>query len=212
MTNKHKFVGQMVCGPGEANRYLEETLKEFERLCDDVIICLCGEGDFTKEEMLLRKYQFRYYHDTREWGKLQYEIKTDLLKRIVQLNPTWVVPLDSDETLPTVNREILEELTKGRSSCQMYVTNLWNDEEHYARALSFFNVRFYKNIKGMETQFLRKNLHCGNAPPYFYSLPAKESYVPHLLKHKGLMLKKDRLKKIERYNRSEEHTSELQSH
>lgn len=192
-----KIVGQGVCGPNEADKYLEETLKEFKRLCDDVIIVTCNAGP--KEKMLIRKYGFRSYEDNREWGKHQPDIKTDLLERIVQLEPDWILPLDMDETMPTVDRSILEELTKGRSSCQFYVTNLWNDEEHYARALCFFNVRFYKHTLGMETQFLRKPVHCGNAPPLFYSYPAKESYVPHLLLHKGLMLKEDRMKKIKRY-------------
>ena len=51
----------------------------------------------------------------------------------------------------------------------------------------------------METQFLRKPVHCGNAPPYFYSIPAKYSYVPHILLHKGLMKQESRTRKIERY-------------
>lgn len=192
-----KIVGQGVCGPGESDKYLEETLKEFKRLCDDVIIVTCNAGP--KEKMLIRKYGFRQYEDDREWGIHQPSIKTDLVKRIVQLDPDWILPLDMDETLPSVDRSILEDLTKGRKSCQFYVTNLWNDEKHYAKALGFFNVRFYKHIKDMETQFLRKSVHCGNAPPYFYSLPAKESYVPHILLHKGLMKKEDRDKKIKRY-------------
>lgn len=193
-----RIVGQLMCGLGEADRYLEETLKEFKRLCDDVIVCLCNAGP--REEMLVRKYGFRSYRDDREWGYNQYKIKTDLLKRIVQLEPDWILVLDADETVPTVDRAILEQLTVGRESCQFYVTNLWNDEQHYAQALGFFNVRFYKHNLGMETQFLRKPVHCGNAPPFFYSKPAIESYVPHILLHKGLMKKEDRERKIERYN------------
>jgi len=177
---------------------MEDTLKEFKRLCNDVIVCCCNAG--IKEKALLRKYQIRYYDDDREWGLKQPYIKTDLLKRIISLSPDWILPLDMDETMPSVDRNILEDLTKNREACQFYVTNLWNDEQHYAKALSFFNVRFYKYISGMETQFLRKPVHCGNAPPYFYSIPAKKSYVPHILLHKGLMTKESRLKKIERYN------------
>ena len=101
--------------------------------------------------------------------------------------------------MPTIDREILEELTKNREACQFYVVNLWNDITHYSKALSFYNVRFYKHIPGMETQFLRKPVHCGNAPPYFYSIPAKYSYVPHILLHKGLMKQESRTRKIERY-------------
>ena len=50
-----RIVGQLVCGQGEADRYLEDTLKEFKRLCDDVVICLAGMGDFSKEETFLLK-------------------------------------------------------------------------------------------------------------------------------------------------------------
>ena len=194
-----KILGLGVCGPGEYDRYLKETLNEFKRLCDDVIICTCNAGD--KEKMLIRSYGFRQYSDDREWGRHQPTIKTDLLKRAVQLKMDWHLVLDMDETLPTLDRAKLEELTQGRIACQLYVTNLWNDTKHYAQALGFFNVRFYKHIPGMETQFLRKPVHCGNAPPFFYSQPPVESYVPHILLHKGLMKKKDRENKIVRYQK-----------
>ena len=194
-----KILGLGLCGPGEADRYLEETLKEFKRLTDDVIICLCNAGP--KEKMLIRKYGFRSYEDNREWGYHQPSIKTDLLKRAVQLKMDWHLVLDMDETVPTVDRTILEELTQGRIACQFYVTNLWNDTKHYAQALGFFNVRFYKHIPGMETQFLRKSVHCGNAPPFFYAQPPVESYIPHLLLHKGLMTKKDRQHRVVRYQK-----------
>lgn len=194
-----RIIGQAVCGSGEADRYMEDTLKEFKRLCDDVVVCCCNAG--IKEKALLRKYRCRYYDEDREWGKFQYNIKTDLLKRIILLSPDWILPLDMDETMPSVDRKILEDLTKNREACQFYVVNLIDDMEHYSPPLSFRNVRFYKNIKGMETQFLKKALHCGNATPYFYCLPAKETFVPHILLHTGLMKKEDRLRKAERYSK-----------
>lgn len=191
-----RIIGQCVCG-GKEDAYLEETLKEFKRLCDDAIICLCNATPRAK--LLVTAYGFRSYEDNREWGKQQPNIKTDLLKRILQLNPDWILVLDADETMPTVTRETLEQLTVGRESCQFYVVNLWNDEKHFARNMGFFNVRFYKHIPGMETQFLRKNVHCGNAPPYFYTIPAKYSYVPHILLHKGLMKPESRQHRVARY-------------
>ena len=50
-------------------------------------------------------------------------------------------------------------------------------------------------------QFLRRPVHCGNAPPYFYSLPAKQTYVPHILMHRGLMNPNDRKNKTIRYEK-----------
>lgn len=191
-----KIVGQLVVGPNE--KYLEETLKEFQRLCDDVIVATCNATQ--KEIKLLNKYDFRHYEDNREWGKFQPAIKTDLLKKIHRLGCDWILVLDADETVPTVaNRIILEGLTVNRESCQFYVTNLWNDHRHYSKTLSFWNVRFYKADPSKGVQFLKKPVHCGNAPPYFYTLPAKDTYVPHILLHKGLMDPADRARKAERY-------------
>lgn len=190
-----KIVGQLVVGPNE--KYLEETLKEFGRLCDDVIVATCNA---TKKEIkLLDKYDFRHYEDNQEWGNFQPQIKTRLLNCIYKLKPDWVLVLDADETVPTVDRRELEAISVGRESCFFYVTNLWNDNLHYSKTLSFWNVRFYKADESKGTQFLKKPVHCGNAPPYFYTIPAKKSYVPHILLHKGLMEREDRLKKAKRY-------------
>lgn len=194
-----KIVGQLVCGPGEADRWLEETLKEFARLCDDVIVCLCHAGP--KEKELVRRYDFRSYEDDREWGKSQPYIKTDLLKKIRKLDADAVVALDADETLPTLDRAELERLVSSRRACQLYVVDLWNDEAHYSKTLSFWNVRIYNPKASGESQFLKKPVHCGNAPPFFYSLPAKETYVPHILLHRGLMRPEDRMRKAERYQK-----------
>lgn len=192
-----KIVGSLVCGPGEADRYLEETLKEFARLCDDVIICFSNATP--REKALVAKYDFRSYEDNRVWGLHQPSIKTALLRRLLLLEPDWILALDADETVPTVTRPILEELAADRDACQFYVVNLWNDTTRYSRGLSFWNVRFYRPRATPDTQFLRKPVHCGIAPPYFYALPAKSTYVPHILLHKGLMTRDARERKIERY-------------
>lgn len=190
-----KIVGQLVCGPRE--KYLEKTLQEFRRLCDDVIVATCNATE--REKKLLDLYDFRHYEDNREWGKFQPAIKTDLLRRIIRLQPDWILVLDADETVPTLDRIGLEEISRGRESAQLYVVNLWNDETHYKRSLAFWNVRFYKADPSRGVQFLKKPVHCGNAPPYFYSLPPKKTYVPHILLHRGLMDPKDRVRKVARY-------------
>ena len=193
-----KIVGQMVCGPGEADRYLEDTLKEFQRLCDDAIVATCSAGQ--KELKLLDQYDFRHYEDNREWGKAQPQIKTNLLKKIKALQADYILVLDADETVPTLrHRSDLEDIGLRREAAQLYVVNLWNDRAHYAKTLSFWNVRAYNPNATNETQFLRRPLHCGNAPPYFYAIPPKRSYVPHILLHRGIMLPSDREKKAELY-------------
>lgn len=196
-TPKKKIVGQLVCGPGEAGRYLKETLDDFKRLCDDVVVCLCNATQAEKD--MVRSYNFRSYEDNREWGISQPDIKTRLLKTILLLNPDWILVLDADETMPGMDRDTLEGLTRNRESCFFYIVNLWDDEQHYTKTMSFWNVRFYKADPSKGVQFLRKPVHCGNAPPYFYTIAAKQSYVPHIVLHKGLMKPEDRVKKSDRY-------------
>lgn len=198
-----KIVGQCVVGGGEADRYLDLTLREFKRLCDDVVIATCNATE--KEKQLIQSYGFWQYEDNREWGKHQPGIKSSLLKRIHGLKPDWILVLDADETVPTLNRKQLEEITKDRESCYLYVVDLWNDELHYARSMAFWNVRFYKSDPSKGTEFLRKPVHCGNAPPYFYNKSARRSYVPHILLHRGLMLPEDRLRKSQRYQLYDPH-------
>lgn len=194
-----KIVGQLVCGPGEADRYLRETLEEFKRLCDDVIVCLCNAGP--KERELIESYDFRTYEDNREWGKYQPVIKTDLFRRILLLDPSYILALDADETVPTLDRRELETLVTERRALQLYVVNLWNDEQHYRPDLSFWNVRAYNPnaFSAGDSLFLKKPVHCGIAPQVFYALPARETYVSHILLHKGLMDRETRFRKAERY-------------
>lgn len=188
----------MVVGAGEADRWLEDSLKEFKRLVDDAVIVTCNATQ--KEKDLITSYGYWTYEDNREWGKYQPDIKTDLLRKIIGLRPEAILVLDADETVPTLDRRELESLIKNRQSCYLYVVNLWDDEKHYAEGLSFWNVRLYKTPSLGNIQFLRKPVHCGNAPPYYYAISPRDSYVPHILLHRGLMLPADRQRKVDRYN------------
>jgi len=198
---KPRIVGIGVCGPGEASRYMDKTMKEFKRLCDAVIIVT---NNATQREInLLDDYGFKHYNDSREWGKDQPHIKTDLLKNASELNPDWIIALDMDEVFaPEVTREKLEELAScGEYAWKFMVVNLYNDEEHFAHDKGiqrFWNVRFYKYMPELGLQFLRRSLHCGLGPPYAYSLAW---HAPFYLLHYGLMKKEDRMKKVERYQK-----------
>ena len=195
-----KIIGLSVVGVGEADRYLRHTLDEFKRLADDVVICLnAKEGEGKKEEELIKRYGFWFYRDSREWGKFQPVIKTDLLARIMKLKPDWVLPLDADETFTEqLDRKALEELTDGKIGCYFYIVNLWDGPEYYHKGLSFWNIRFFKPKPEMGLQYLKQPLHCGLAPPYAYKFG---TYVPYLVKHYGLMKSEDRLIKVARYEK-----------
>lgn len=190
-----KIVGMAVVGAGEADRYLEQTLKEFERLTDDALICLNSADKKVKK--MVEKYGFWWYEDFREWGLHQPTIKTELLRKVLLLKPDWVLPLDADETFtPDLTRKKLEALTEDKIACYFYIINLWDSPERYSKGLSFWNIRFFKPKPEYGYQFLKKPVHCGLAPPYAYKFG---TYVPYLVRHYGLMKAADRQKKVERY-------------
>ena len=194
-----KIIGIMVCG-AEADRYLEGTLKEFKRLCDDTIIALNNADKKTKD--LIKKYGFWAYEDNREWGKHQPDIKTDLLRKAGKLNPDWIIALDADERFaPEFNREEAEKLASLKEIAYYFmIVNLYNDREHFYHGVGiqrFWNVRFFKYLSGY-TEYQRKNLHCGLAPPIYYNWGW---HAPYYVEHYGLMTKDDRMKKAERYSK-----------
>lgn len=193
-----RVIGFMVCGPGEADRYLEASLKEFQRLCDDAVIV--GNNTDEKTERLIEKYGYWFYRDDREWGRYQPIIKGDLLKKVANLRPDIIIPIDADEVFDSrFDRRSLEELAKTEAiAFNFYIVNLWNDERHYWKSGSFWNVRMYKFKPELGMEFAKKNVHCGLAPPYAYSFARN---APFLVKHYGLMKKEDRQKKVERYKK-----------
>jgi len=196
-----KIVGMGVCGAGEADRYMEATLKEFKRLCDDVIIATCNATQ--KEKDLISKYGFWQYEDNREWGIDQPNIKSSLLEKVSKLKPDWIIALDMDEIFPPeFTREEAEKLTNSDEiAYQFLVVNLYNDKDHFAHDVGiqrFWNVRFFKHCPEYGYTYIRKNLHCGLAPPIFYRYAW---HAPFYLEHYGLMKEEDRIRRVQRYDR-----------
>lgn len=195
-----RIIGIMVVGNGEADRYLEASLKEFKRLCDDAIIATNNADPKTKN--LIKKYKFWQYEDNREWGIHQPSIKTSLLERAGKLRPDWIIGLDSDEVFcPEFTREEAEKLTQSEEIAWYFmIVNLYNDREHFAHDVGiqrFWNIRFYKYLPEKGLEFQKKRLHCGLAPPIAYKYGW---HAPFYVEHYGLMKKEDRMRKIDRYN------------
>lgn len=194
-----RIIGIMVLGPSE--KYLEKSLKEFKRLCDDAII---ATNNTDKDSIkLIDSYGFKHYEDNREWGINQPSIKSRLLEEVAQLNPDWIIAIDSDEVFaPEFTREEAEKLANGNEIAYYFmVVNLYNDEQHYMHSTGiqmFWNIRFYKYLPEYGLQFLKKNLHCGLAPPVAYKFGW---HAPFYLLHYGLMIKEDRQRKAVRYNK-----------
>ncbi len=194
-----RIIGICVCGPNE--KYLEATLKEFKRLCDDTII---ATNNADKETIkLIKKYGFQTYEDNREWGIHQPSIKTELLTRAGELAPDWIIALDSDELFcPSFTRERAEKMGEvGEIAYNFLVVNLYNDERHFAHSSGiqrFWNIRYFKYLPEYGLQYQRKSLHCGLAPPIAYKYGW---HAPFYLLHYGLMLKEDRDRKVERYKK-----------
>lgn len=187
----------MVCGPNE--KYLENTLKEFKRLCDDAIIATNNADEKTIK--LIESYGYDHYEDNREWGKYQPLIKTDLLTKAGDKSPDWIVALDADEVFaPEFTREEAEKLAQTKEIAYYFlIVNLYNDDKHFAHSSGiqrFWNIRFYKYAPEYGLQFQRKSLHCGLGPPITYKYGW---HAPFYVLHYGLMDKADRLRKYERY-------------
>lgn len=192
-----RIIGIMVCGPHE--KYLEKTLQEFKRLCDDVIIATNNIDE--KSKRLIKKYGFKNYEDNREWGREQPTIKTALLTRAGDLRPDWIIALDADEVFcPSFTRHEAEALAQtSEIAFNFLVVNLYNDEQHFAHSIGiqrFWNIRFYKYLPEYGLQFQKKALHCGLAPPIAYKYGW---HAPFYLLHYGLMAREDRERKIIRY-------------
>jgi len=197
-----RIIGWGICGAGESERYLERTLKEFQRLTDDTIIC--GNNIDEKSREMIESYGYKVIDDNRTWGELQYAIKTDFLtNHVSKLKPDYLISLDMDETFaPEFTREEAEKLTTTEEiAFNFLVVNLYGDEQHFAHSTGiqrFWNIRFYKYLPEYGLQFQRKALHCGLAPPYAYALGW---HAPYYVLHYGLMLKEDRERKSERYRK-----------
>lgn len=192
-----RIIGIGVIGPNE--KYLERTLKEFKRLCDDVLLATNNADKATIK--LIDDYGFNHYEDNRVWGIHQPSIKTDLLTRASAYNPDWIIALDADEVFaPSFTRAEAERLAQtGEIAYYFLIVNLYNDEQHFAHSKGiqrFWNIRYYKYMPEYGLQFLKKNLHCGLGPPITYQYGW---HAPYYVLHYGLMDKADRERKQARY-------------
>lgn len=199
-----KIIGYGICGPGEAGRYMKETMDCFQRLCDEVII-LCNNCD-QAELNLIDSYGFKRVNDRREWGAHQWRIKQDFIERDIKQianEGDVLVCLDMDEVLSDrLTKEWLMEAPL--DAYHVFIVDLWNDPQHFKLESCFWNVRIWK--WNGETKFKAKPVHCGLAPEWTYHY---HRHAPFLLLHKGLMAKEDRLRKIKRYEKYDPHAEHL---
>lgn len=187
-----RIIGYGLTTKGEAGRYMEATLKEFARLCDDTVILCNNVGQ--EEIDLINKYGFKYIVDDRIWGENQHKLKETLMLEVAKLNPDYCVCLDMDEVLdPEFTRETIEKYIDLKGM-YVYIVNLW--DEGWNRQWSFWNIRAWKWTGDMK--FSNRPLHCGLAPESAYHYG---SYIPYYLKHYGLKNRADRMKKVERYQK-----------
>lgn len=188
-----RLIGYGICGAGEANRYMKNTLDQFKLFCDTTVIVLNNATE--AEYRMVKSYGFHVVEDNREWGKDQWRIKQELLdKHIAPLEPDWCLALDMDETIHNFKVADLEEYEKVADSLYVYIVNLWNKGQKLER--NFWNVRLWRWTG--DTRMKQKSLHCGLSPEWTYHYGV---YSKILLKHYGLKEEKDRQKKIMRYNK-----------
>jgi len=199
-----KVIGYGLCGPGEANRYMRETMECFKRLCDEVVI-LCNNCD-QAELNLIDEYGFTRVNDRREWGTHQWRIKQDFIERDIKQmakEGDVLVCLDMDEVLSErCTKEWL--LESPLDAYHVFIVDLWNDPQHFKPESCFWNVRIWK--WNGETKFKAKPVHCGLAPEWTYHY---HRHAPFLLLHKGLMDEESRLRKIKRYEKYDPNAEHL---
>jgi len=199
-----KVIGYGLCGPGEANRYMRETMECFKRLCDEVVI-VCNNCD-QAELNLIDEYGFTRVNDRREWGTHQWRIKQDFIERDIKQianDGDVLVCLDMDEVLSErCTKQWLLEAPL--DAYHVFIVDLWNDPQHFKPESCFWNVRIWK--WNGETKFKAKPVHCGLAPEWTYHY---HRHAPFLLLHKGLMDEESRLRKIKRYEKYDPHAEHL---
>lgn len=193
MNRNPKIVGYGICGPNEP--YLEHTLIEFKRLCDDVIIC--GNNITQKERALIKRYGFGLVEDDREWGINQWKIKQDFVTNTVsKFKPDLCVCMDMDEVFDkNLTKEDLRRMYQLPFEAFYFrIINLWDDG--YAPDRTFWNIRAWKWIPEFGTLWPKKNVHCGLGPEWTWG---RGWYTPYILKHYGLKDKERREQKARRY-------------
>ncbi len=124
------IIGYGICGGGEAQRYMKETLEEFKRLCDQVIIL--GNNIGQSERNLINGYGFKLVEDNREWGIQQWRIKQEFLEHHVSKitkEGDMLICLDMDEVFCShLSKEWLESAPL--DAYHVFVVDLWNDDKH----------------------------------------------------------------------------------
>jgi hypothetical protein len=195
-----RIIGYGICGPGEAARFMRDTLNEFNRLCDETLILVnCPPGaDVNPEIALIEEFGFHWTSDTREWGKLQWKIKQDFIETDIAAlarEGDVMVCLDMDERF---DRHLTKDWLRSMpfDAYKVFIVDLWNDEAHYKPESCFWNTRIWR-WTGV-TEWIAKPVHCGLAPRWAV---AYNRYAPFILVHKGLMRKADRERKIARYEK-----------
>lgn len=192
-----KIIAFLIVGAGEADRYLEPTLRQL--WTDEIAVCLNNADEKTVN--MVKKYASFTVIDNREWGKEQWRIKQDFLLKVADLNPDWIWCLDSDEIFDKrFTRQKAELLAKSPSDVayQFWCIQLWNNDRQWRPDLSFPNVRFYKFVPSFGLHFLSQALHCGLAPMYAYKYASDSGLI---FKHYGLMDRENRLRKVARYDK-----------
>lgn len=187
-----RIIGYGICGANE--KRLENTLKEFKRLCDATVIV--GNKIDEASARLIADYGFDLVIDDREWGTSQHLIKENLVANILpKYKPEGIICLDMDEVFEDrITRQKLEEMLNIADSLYFYIVNLWNNG--WKRKWSFWNIRAWK--WNGNTKFVKRPLHCGLAPEWCYYYG---SNIPYILFHYGLKDKDDRQRKVARYQK-----------
>lgn len=199
-----KIVGLCLCAGGEADNYLEKTLCSLEKVCDTILVALNNGTE--KERELLRKHNCVFYDDNRVWGEHQRLMKSTLHAYANErFKPDWFLCMDADEELDAgFGREIFEKLTG--DAYHSYLIDLWGDETRYRPDMCFWRVQIYRNRPDLGYAFSQMGFDPALVPEWAAS---SAGYIPHFVKHYGLITKEARAKRIKRYETYDKEQTKL---
>jgi hypothetical protein len=191
----------------EADRYLEEVLREHLNYIDEAVIIDDGSTDRTVElcNDLLQGIPHRIIQNETSKFHNEVSLRKQQWEETIQTNPEWILNLDADEMFERRFRfgirQLIEQDKFDIISFRLY--DFWNEEayreDHYWRAHLIYRPFLMRYNPTIDYVWDDRAQHSGRFPKNIFDLPSAAS--PLRLKHFGWKEEPERIKKYDRYMR-----------
>lgn len=195
------IVAHMIVGPGEAKRYLPQTLKATRAWADVVHVALdlkAGEEETEIVEAYADFFNPLFRTWTEHEGKFRQAAWNEMEVQIQPSNSDHILVIDADEII--VEHERVKAAAKDFPGKRVgfLFHEMWS-------ATAYRTDLFWKPYKAWimfpyrpDGRFRDRFLACGREPTYVPTLPMVGNPVANLL-HYGYAMESDRKKKYDRY-------------